>query len=206
MANLFKKSIEKAVEKPKVKKDERLYINIEDESFFNKVQQLDVLNKRLKKDKADADKISDEIKLIAKSEWINLYIKMRENPGSVIVESSIDDDISQVMFIPQDRYASITEDKAELLIEKYGNGIVETTTTFTIDPVMVERYGEILSKLIMDSSDILEIDKQNIIKLTEKISISKGSIDNMDKLGSIDQVMEDIKPVISLASIEIIKG
>lgn len=206
MANLFAKAKTVAPKKT-AKKDEKVRIKIEDASFFDKIQKLEQLNDTLKSAKAKADMISDEIKDLAKSEWTKLYGEMGKNPGSVMLEHVNDlDDTAQVMFIPTDRYITINEDRAEQLRETYGDEIVEEETTFSFDSVMIEKYGEVLSRLIEESAEIDEKDKERIIKATTKFSVAKGTLDVMAKYGDVESVMEDVRPVVALKNVEVIKG
>lgn len=204
--SLFAKA-KQAAPKKTAKKDEKVRIKIEDASFFDKIQKLEQLNDTLKSAKAKADMISDEIKDLAKSEWTKLYGEMCKNPGSVMLEHVNDlDDTAQVMFIPTDKYITINEDRADQLRETYGDEIVEEETTFSFDSVMIEKYGEVLSRLIEESAEIDEKDKERIIKATTKFSVAKGTLDVMAKYGDVESVMEDVRPVVALKNVEVIKG
>lgn len=204
--SLFAKA-KQAAPKKTAKKDEKVRIRIEDASFFDKVQKLEELNDTLKSAKAKADMISDEIKDLAKSEWAKLYGETGKNPGSVMLEHVNDlDDTAQVMFIPTDKYITINEERAEELKEIYGEEIVEEETTFSFDSAMIEKYGEILSKLIEESDEIAEKDKERIIKATTKFSVAKGTLDKLAQYGEVESVMEDVRPVVALKNVEVIKG
>jgi len=205
MANLFAKAKKVAVEKPSAKEDKKTRITVEGD-MFNKIQTLETLNDRMKSDKAKADMISDEVRETAKSEWAKLYQKTGKNPGSVMIESKDGLDTAQVMFIPQDKYITITAEKAETLREEYGDEIVEEATTFSFDESMIEKYGEILSNLITASDDIAEADKDKIIKAVTKFTVAKGTIDVMKSFGKVNEVMEAIRPVVMLKGPEVIKG
>jgi hypothetical protein len=205
--SLFAKAKKSATPKTKKAKDEKVRISIEDSSFFDKIQKLQELSDTLKSAKAKSDMISDEIKELGKSEWVKLYSEMAKNPGSVMLENTNEvDDTAQVMFVPADRYITINEDRAEELTETYGEGIVEEETTFSFDSKMIEKYGEVLSKLIEDSDEIDDKDKEKIIKATTKYSITKGTIDKMMEYGDIESVFENVRPVISLKGAEVIKS
>lgn len=204
--SLFTKA-KKAAPKTTAKKDEKIRIRVEDSSFFDKVQKLEELNDVMKSAKAKADMISDEIRDISKQEWIKLYGEIGRNPGSIFVESVNEiDDTAQLLFIPMDKYITINEDRAEQLRETYGDEIVEEETTFSFDSVMIEKYGEVLSRLIEESTEIDEKDKERIIKATTKFSVAKGTLDVMAKYGDVETVMEDVRPVVALKNVEVIKG
>jgi len=205
--NLFAKAVSKSVAEPKKAKDEKVRIKIQDPSFFDKVQKLEVLNDSMKSAKAKADMISDELRDLGRDEWSNLYSKTGKNPGSVMLEHVNDsDDTAQFMFVPTDGYIKISADRADELRETYGEEVVEEKTTFGFDSTMIERYGEILSRLIEECGEIAEKDKEKIITATTAFSIAKGTIDNLSKLGDVKEVMEAVKPIVALKNIEVVKG
>ena len=207
MANLFAKAAKSATPKTTKAKDEKVRIKIEDPSFFDKVQKLEVLNDSMKSAKAKADMISDELRDLGRDEWSNLYSKTCKNPGSVMLEHVNDsDDTAQFMFVPTDGYIKISADRAEELRETYGEEVVEEKTTFGFDSTMIEKYGEILSRLIEESTEIAEKDKEKIITATTAFSVAKGTIDNLSKLGDVKEVMEAVKPIVALKNIEVVKG
>ena len=203
--NLFSKAKETS---PKTTKatNAKPRLTVDDPTFFGKIEKLQELNDTLKSAKAQADLISDEVKEISKEKWAEFYTDKGRNPGSVMIEAKKGLDTAQVMFIPQDKYITINEEKADFLREEYGESVVEEATTFSFDNAMIEKYGEVLSNLIMGSDEIAEADKGKIIKAVTKFSVAKGTIDELTKLGPVTEVMEAVKPVIMLKTPEVIKG
>jgi hypothetical protein len=207
MANLFAKAKKSAPAKTTKGKEEKVRIKIEDTSFFDKIEKLEVLQDQMKVAKAKADMISDELRDLGKTEWAKLYDQTGKNPGSVMLEHvNESDDVAQLMFVPSDKYITITPERAEELQETYGEEIVEEETTFSFDSTMIEKYGEILSRLIEESDEIKEGDKEKIIKATTKYSVAKGTIDKFTTYGDVNEVMEAVKPVVALKNVEVIKG
>lgn len=211
MPNLFAKAKKTAAPKVSKAKEEKLRIKVKDADFFDKVERLEQLQENMKRDKASADILNDEIKEIAKTEWAKVFDKTSKNPGSVMLESRRDGDIAQMMFVPSDKYISINEERAEYLVENYGDEAVEEKTTFAFDNEMVDKYGEILSQLIESCDDIDEDDKERIIKATRTFSIKKGSIDKFKEFAEetdakVLDIVEEFKPVVALKNVEVIKG
>jgi hypothetical protein len=209
--NLFAKAKKTAAPKTTKAKDEKLRIKVKDADFFDKIERLEQLQENMKRDKASADLIHDEIKEIAKAEWSKVFDKTSKNPGSVMLESRRDLDVAQMMFVPSDKYISINEERAEYLVETYGEDAVEEKTSFSFDNEMVDKYGEVLSQLIWDCDDIDEDDKEKIIKATRSFSIKKGSIDKFKEFAEetdlkVLDIVEEFKPVVGLKNVEIIKG
>jgi hypothetical protein len=206
MANLFAKAKKAAPAKTTAAKDKKVRLQVTDPTFFSKVEKLEQLNDTLKSAKAQADMISDEIKDLAKSEWVDYYSQTGKNPESVMIVQEVAGDTAQVMFIPTDKYITVTEARAEELRETYGEEIVEEETTFSFDSTMIEKYGEVLSMLIENCPDITDADKEKIIKATTKYSVAKGTIDKLNQYGDVTEVMEAVKPVVALKNVEVIKG
>lgn len=205
--NLFQKAKKVAPAKTAKAKDEKVRITIEDEAFFNKIEKLEQLQDTMKVAKAKADMISDELRDLGKSEWAKLYDSTGKNPGSVMLEHvNASDDVAQLMFVPSDKYITISPERAEELQETYGEEIVEEETTFSFDSTMIEKYGEVLSRLIEESDEIKDADKEKIIKAVTKYSVAKGTIDKFSTYGDVNEVMEAVKPVVSLKNVEVIKG
>jgi len=206
MASLFDKAKKTSAVKTTAAKDKKVRLQVTDPNFFSKVEKLEQLNDTLKSAKAQADMISDEIKDLAKSEWVDYYSQTGKNPESVMIVQEVAGDTAQVMFIPTDKYITVTEARAEELRETYGEEIVEEDTTFAFDSAMIEKYGEVLSMLIENCSDITDADKEKIIKATTKYSVAKGTIDKLNQYGDVQEVMEAVKPVVALKNVEVIKG
>jgi len=210
MASLFAKAKKQAPAKT-AKKDDKIRIRIQDTDqavdVFDKIQKLSVLQDNMKRDKAKADMISDELRDLGKEKWAELYEDMGRNPGSVMVESVNDlDDTAQFMFVPTDKYITINEERAEELREAYGDAIVEEKTVFSFDNDMIEKYGEVISRLIEECAEISERDKEKIIKATNSYSVAKGTIDMFTKYGQVADMMEVTRPVVALKNVEVIKG
>lgn len=206
MTNLFTKARKVAPKTTTKASDSKPRMTVEDPTFFDKIEKLQKLNDEMKSAKAQADMISDEVREISKEKWVELYEEKGKNPGSIMVEAKNGVDTAQVMFIPQDKYITINEEKAEFLVEEYGDSVVEETTTFSFDNKMIEKYGEVLSNLIMGSDEIAEADKEKIIKATTKFSVAKGTIDDFAKLGEVAELMEVVRPVVMLKTPEVIRG
>ena len=205
-SNLFSKAKKTSATPTKAAKDKKIRLQVTDPNFFSKVEKLEQLNDRMKSDKAQADMISDEIKDLAKSEWTEYYSKTGKNPESVMICQEVAGDTAQFMFVPSDKYITVTEARAEELRETYGEEIITEETTFGFDTSMIEKYGEVLSMLIENCADIADADREKIITATTKYAVSKGTIDKLNQYGDVQEVMEAVKPVVALKNVEVIKG
>lgn len=204
--SLFDKAKKAAPAKTTKAKEQKVRLTVEDANFFTNVQKLEELQDQMKAAKAKADMISDEIRDVAKEAWLAQYETTGKNPESVMVVQENGEDVAQLMFVPTDKYITITEDRAEELRETYGDEIVTEDTTFGFDATMIEKYGEILSRLIEESTEIDEKDKEKIITAKTTYAVAKGTIDKFTQYGNVNEVMDDVKPVVALKNVEIIKG
>lgn len=206
MANLFKKAASKAPAKTTKAKESKVRLTVEDANFFSNVQKFEELNDQMKVAKAKSDMISDELRDVAKEAWLKQYGETGKNPDSVMICQENGEDVAQLMIVPSDKYITITAERAEELQETYGDEIVTEDTTFGFDATMIEKYGEILSRLIEESNEIDEKDKEKIITAKTTYSVAKGTIDKFTEYGDVQEIMEAVKPVVSLKNVEIIKG
>ena len=204
--SLFAKAKKTATPVTKSAKDKKIRLQVTDPNFFSKVEKLEKLNDRMKSDKAVADMLSDELKDIAKAEWADYYSQTGKNPESVMIVQEVAGDTASMMLVPSDKYITVTEARAEELQETYGQEIITEETTFGFDSTMIEKYGEILSRLIEECDEISERDKERIITAKTTYSVAKGTIDKLNQYGDVTEVMEAVKPVVSLKNIEIVKG
>lgn len=206
-SNIFSRAKRSAPEKTVKTTNEKVKIQIDESDFFEDVSKLSTLQEEMKRDKAAADIISDKLKNLAKDKWCELYELTGKNPGTITLEGFNDnDDSAEFMFVPSDKYLTIDNKKADELRETYNKDIVSEITTFTFDNEMIDKYGEVLSRLIEESNEIDADDKEKIIKAVTTYSITKGTIDIFPEYGKINEMMNVTKPVVSIRNIEVIKA
>lgn len=188
-----------------LKTNDKNIVKVNDEYFFSKVEKLDVLIKKIKLDQNELDSLKDDIKNTGLHEWINLYEKIGENPGSIILEGLDNNNLAKVMFVPNDKYLKINDKKAIELVSNYNKDIIESKETLSIDSKMLEKYKDLISDFIMNSPEIEEKDKDKILKYKNEFSIKKGTINKLSMYSDYIKVLQDINPVLSLKNIEIFK-
>jgi hypothetical protein len=132
------------------------------------------LKEQIADDEAKLAAVTDEIKQISKEKFVELYKQKKTNPNSFYIK----DGSGCVMVIPTDRYISIKEeDRADELIEKYGDEAVTIDEKYYFNPEVLERNMAAIEKLIKDAKTISDADKQDLLIREVKYSISKGFID-----------------------------
>jgi hypothetical protein len=206
MAGIFDKAKKNAVVKTAAK-DEKTRVTIDNPEFFDKIATLQVLNENMKRDKAKADMISDEVKEMGIEKWADLYTEKGKNPETIMLEAqNATGDTAQAMFMVTDKYIKIDEARAEQLKESYGDDIVTEETTFAFDAKMLEKYADIISELIENSDKIKDADKGQLIVATTSYNVAKGTIDKLDKYGEVATMVQEVKPVVMMKNVEVING
>lgn len=193
-------------EEKKVKDNGKVRVAPDVEGLFETIEQMEQLQKQMKSAKAKYDMLADEVKDISKDEFVKLFENDGKYPGSFMVEAKDGEDIAQVMYVPTDRYKKVNKTRAEQLKEKYGDDIVTEDTTFAFNSKLLAKYGEVISKLITESEDIEAADKAKLITATTKYSVAKGTIEKLDNYGDVEEMLNEVNPVVQLKGAEVIKG
>ena len=150
---------------------------------------------------AEAKLLTETVKSESVTAFIDLYEKKGSYPGSFNIEAGN----ASMLFIPNDKYISLNEERAEELQSKYGADIIEENTTYTMDAALIEKYGEEISNLILKSKKIAEEDKAKLIGATTKYSVRKGTISVITQKFAdygVDEVVMDIKPVFQMKNVK----
>jgi hypothetical protein len=70
---------------------------------------------------------------------------------------------------------------------------------------LVEKYGEVLSDLIENCSEIDDRDKMKLISAVSKFSVRKGTISNLPLFENhaFGEILENIKPVYQIKNVKV---
>lgn len=137
--------------------------------------------------------IEGDIKAVGKDLFIKEYRSQKSTPDNFILQ---DESGAGCMLIVQDKYTLVDETKAAIL-EGF-DGLLTENVVFKVDAEMVEKYGEILSKMIMNSKEIAKEDKDKIIFGEKTFSVTKGSIDRLLNYDNPEMIFELINPIVAL--------
>jgi hypothetical protein len=197
MANLFKaaKSEPKASSKP-----QKQEVLLKDKHLERQIARLAEINAQMDSLKAEAAGLSEEVKTVSVEEFIRLYKDNGKYPGSFNLRAGE----SSLMVVPTDRYININEDRFNELKDIYGEEMVEEKNTYIMDSAMVEKYGEVISDLILKSKKISVEDKKKLIYVETSYMVRKGTINVLlEKFRnfSITTLIEDIRPVFQLKNV-----
>lgn len=208
MANLF--TTAKRTKKTTTAKKEHLRLvpkNVDQDELFESIKEFEQIEVQTKKLAARGDMLKGELKDIALDSWLERYEEDGKNPGSVMIEAkSSTDDVAQFMFVPTDRFLTIrSQEQADELEEKFGEGIVQRETTFSFDPKMLEKYSDVISQLIEDCDEIKDSDKGKLFVATETYKVAPGTLNRLSDFDeSVKEVFESVKPVVALKNPQVI--
>lgn len=190
---------------PVASKKEHVEHTIENQEFHQNILRLVDVNEQLTTLDAEAKMLTAEIKGVAVKEFIRVYNDTKKFPGTFILRGTglKAKSAGSLMFVPQDRYIKIDEERATELKKDYGAKIVTEETVYTMDSALVEKYGKVISDLILKSKDISSEDKLKLIKAETSYSVSKGTIQEaMSFNKKLVQVIEDVKPVFMMRNVK----
>ena len=149
-------------------------------------QEIDALTGQLKM-------IEGDIKAEGKKLYLSEYAKQKSTPDNFKIQ---DDTGNSCLFIVMDKYTAVDETKAGILGQF--DGLLAQNVVYKVNADLVEKYGEILSRLILGSKDIDTADKGNLITGELTYSVAKGSIDRLMQYDNPEMIFELINPIVAL--------
>ena len=159
----------------------------------NKVQRYAELNQTIDSATGELKMIEGDIKAVGKDLFMKEYRSQKSTPDNFKIQ---DDSGNACMLIVMDKYTAVDENKASILDQF--DGLLTETIVYKFNAELVEKYGAILSELILNCADIDDLDKGNLISGEKTFSVTKGSIDRLMQYENPDQVFELINPIVAL--------
>lgn len=195
MANVFAKA--KAKTGTAKKKDEKISVKVEGTDFDKAVKIAAENDKQIKELKTALDTAKATIVEKAKEEYAKLYSNQKKNVGSF---NLISENGGSFMFLPTKKYLKLTEDRAEHLKETYGEDLVEENTTYSFNPVILEKHLDKIADLLGNADFLSEDEKENILDAKVDYTIKKDVLDDfytmkVEKEVDIEDCIEDFAPV-----------
>jgi len=205
MANLFDKAKKAA---PKAEdKNKKVEVIIKEPAFYTSLSHLADITRKLDELEAEQKILSADVKERSIKAFEDLYEQTGAYPGSFNIKATDPKkDAASMLFIPSDKYITINEERATELRNGYGDDIVTESTVYTMDADLIEKYGEIISDLILNCKKITKEDKDKLISASTKFSIKKGTITELKTKYSdvpLNEVIMDIKPVFMIKGVKI---
>lgn len=137
--------------------------------------------------------IEGDIKNVGKDLFMKEYRQQKSTPDNFKIE---DETGNTCMFIVMDKYTNVDEVKAGMLGQF--EGLLAENVAYKFNADLVEKYGAILSELILNCPDIEEEDKSNLISGEKTFAVTKGSIDRLMQYDSPEAIFELINPIVAL--------
>lgn len=166
---------------------------IKAELLEDKIQKFNQLKDEIESTTGLLKMLEGDIKTTGREVFMKEYRTGKIRPESFKLQDKTG---ASCLFICMDKYTTVDETKAEVL-EQF-DGLLEEKQTFKINADLIEKYGEVLSKLILGSKNIEEEDKLNLIQGEKAYSVKKGSIERLLQYDNPDMVFELINPIVSL--------
>lgn len=159
----------------------------------SKIQKYAELKQLIDSATGELKMIEGDIKTTGKELFMAEYLKYKNTPDNFKIKDSTG---NSCMLIVMDKYTIVDENKAAIL-GSY-DGLLAENVVYKFNAELVEKYGQVLSELILNSADIDDIDKGNLITGEKSYSVAKGSIDRLMQFNDPKQVFELINPIIAL--------
>jgi hypothetical protein len=177
--------------KETAKKPEKKIIKAEDLS--DKIKRFAELKAQIDALTGEIKMIEGDIKVRGKELFLSEYKAIKSTPDNFKIQDGTG---TTCMFICMDKYTIVDENKAEIL-SNYDNLLTENVV-FKFNTELVDKYGGVLSNLIMNCELIEDEDKANLITGEKTFSVTKGSIDRLLQYDNPEEVFELINPICSL--------
>ena len=159
----------------------------------NKVSRYSELKQQIEALTGELKMIEGDIKGKGRELFVQEYKRERRTPENFKIQ---DQTGSSCLFIVMDKYTSVDDEKAAIL--KDFDGLLGENVVYKFNTELVEKYGSVLSELILNCPDIADEDKGNLISGERTYSVNKGSIDRLLQFANPEQVMELINPICAL--------
>jgi hypothetical protein len=177
--------------KETAKKTDKKVINAPE--LGNKIQRFAELKQLIDSATGELKMIEGDIKGIGKKLFMSEYAKQKSTPDNFKIQ---DESGNACMFICMDKYTIVDETKANILSQY--DGLLAENVVYKFNADLVEKYGAVLSELILNCPDIDDLDKGNLISGEKTFSVAKGSIDRLMQYDSPEAVFELINPIVAL--------
>jgi hypothetical protein len=189
---------EAAQSKPKAASKTKSKEIVSVKGLETKLLEFDFLKEELAETKTKLEAVTNEIKEVSKQKFIELYKEKKTNPNTFYIK----DGEGCVMVIPMDSYIKIKEeDRAEELIDRYGEETITTNVRYYFNSDVLERNMDAIIKLIRDAKTISEDDKNKLLDKEVTYEIADGFIDRLLPYGkNMENVIDDVRPTIALKS------
>jgi hypothetical protein len=189
-----------AKEKPTAAKSSKSkYQQVEVPGIGGDLERYKELHAIIKNAEAEKEILSGRLYEIGKDKFMEMYLENRRRPENFKLADAGED----LLFIMFDKYKMVTPEKEEIL-EKFKD-VLGIDVKYTFDKEILEKtnkngelIGDVINELIMNSDDIPEEDKENLIVVEKKVGIKKGTIDRLMDYDDPEEIFVLIDPIVGL--------
>lgn len=199
MTNLFDAAVNNATStKTTSKSDNKVTVTIP--QIANELERLATVQSSI----ADLEAEETQLMGIVKDAGINAFVNQFKSNGQYPGSFRIAAGNAAMLFVPQDKYITIDEIRANELTNMYGD-VVEKGVTYTMNTALVEKYGAVISKLISECKEISDADKAALISASVKYSVKKGTIETANKIkgSNLAEIVTEIKPIFQIKGVKL---
>ena len=190
-----------------MKKTEVTPESIEQEDLYELIKKFKELNSEIKQLAEDESKLKEDLRIIARDTYLEMYSEDGINPESLVVIAYNDEGKrAEYLFSPSDRYLSIKDiESYQTLKGKYGESFLDKQTTTTINPVIVKKYEKEIINYIKSADFIEEHEVKDIVIQKDTFSVKKGTFNKLSELENISEAYIDLGVIDSIKSPKISK-
>jgi len=152
------------------------------------IRRYDELHAMIKNAEAEKELLHGELVELGADKFMEMY----ERQGSRPKNFDMTDGGESILFMVSDAYEKMTPEKAAIL-EAYP-GVLETEVKYSFNPEVLDRVGDVVSRLIMDSRLLSDDDKRNLLIVETKQFVRKGTIDRLMEYDDPRMLFDVIKP------------
>jgi len=186
--------------KKTAKKDDKIIVDVEGKEFAEKLEKFANLKAQIDDLTSELNMAKEIVKEVGTNEYIKLVENKKVNTGSFIVASETG---GRVMIAPTKKYIKIDEEGAESLQETYGDDIVTENTVYAFNTKILMKNMEVIEKMIEDSEEISQDDKDALIEAKVTYAVEKDALDrvytlSVESKNDVGDVIDDLQPIIML--------
>lgn len=152
------------------------------------IRRYDELHAIIKNAEAEKEVLHGTLRQVGIDKFMELY----ERRGSKPENFELADGDQAILFMVKDQYEKVTPEKAGIL-EAYPD-LLQTEVKYSFDPATLERVGDVVSRLIMDSKLLSDEDKRNLLVVETKQFVKKGTIDRLLNYEDPRMIFDIVKP------------
>jgi hypothetical protein len=193
---LFDKS---KVKKTSKSKEKRL-VNIDSDEFDQLLKTAAETDKEIKNLSSIFNTSKGQLKEIVMDIWKNIFKTEKINSGSFNLSSK---NGHRFQFVPTSKFSKISDDDVDQYTKKYGNDCIKEDVVYSFNTDILMRNMDTIEKILMDSDEISDFDKENLIESTVTRTFVPDMLDRIPLIMSeknldIDDIIDDLNPVVQL--------